>query len=220
MTDDLSLSSTSETHIALGPQPIEHNLLPIKNRHQQSRICRRQRAATINFVTTLQKMDAQRALLLTTTTDLRTHGSYLQSVTRFFPSKPAHDTQVKLLPRDLPKAARHPVVEETPVGRHTERPDIRALGRCRGTELFDVAICHPLSRARIPDMYENPLSLFKGGMDCQCFQIRQHAPSGRNSVQPAPCSVVNTRHGISVVLATKTKNKKPSSRKQMRMFAY
>ena len=31
--------------------------------------------------------------------------------------------------RDLAKAARHPVVEERPVGSHRERPDIRALGR-------------------------------------------------------------------------------------------
>ena len=42
--------------------------------------------------------------------------------------------------RDLAKAARPPVVEERPVGRHRERPDIRALGRSGGTELFDVTI--------------------------------------------------------------------------------
>ena len=55
-----------------------------------------------------------------------------------------HDAQVKLLARDLAKAARHPVFQERPVGRHRERPDIRALGRSGGTELFDVTICHPI----------------------------------------------------------------------------
>ena len=33
----------------------------------------------------------------------------------------------------------------------------------------------------------------EGGMDCQSFQIRRHAPSGRNRVQPATCHFVNTR---------------------------
>ena len=51
-----------------------------------------------------------------------------------------HYSQVKLLARDLATAARHSVVEERPVGRHMERPDIRALGRSGGTELFDVTI--------------------------------------------------------------------------------
>ena len=72
-----------------------------------------------------------------------------------------HDAQVKLLARDLAKAARHPVVAERPVGRHRERPDIRALGRSGGTELFDVTICRPLCQARIRDVVENPLNLLK-----------------------------------------------------------
>ena len=72
-----------------------------------------------------------------------------------------HDAQVKLLARDLAKAARHPVVEKRPVGSHKERPDIRALGRSGGTELFDVAICHPLRQARIRDAVEDPLNLLK-----------------------------------------------------------
>ena len=72
-----------------------------------------------------------------------------------------HDAQLKLLARSLAKAASHPVVEERPVGRHRERPDIRALGRSGGTELFDVTICHPLSQARIRDVTENPLNLLK-----------------------------------------------------------
>ena len=45
-----------------------------------------------------------------------------------------HDAQVKLLAKDLAKAARHPDVDERPVGRHRERPGIRALGRSGGTE--------------------------------------------------------------------------------------
>ena len=68
---------------------------------------------------------------------------------------------MKLLARDLAKAARHPVVEERPVGRLRERPDIRALGRGGGTELFDVTISHPLSQARIRDVVENPSDLLK-----------------------------------------------------------
>ena len=44
-------------------------------------------------------------------------------------------------------------------GRHRERPDIRGFGRSGETELFDVAICHPLSQARIRDASENPLNL-------------------------------------------------------------
>ena len=63
-----------------------------------------------------------------------------------------HDAQVKLLARDLAKAARHPVVGERPIGRHRERPDMRALGRSGGTELFNVTIWRPLSQARIQDV--------------------------------------------------------------------
>ena len=44
-----------------------------------------------------------------------------------------HDAQVRLLAGDLAKAARHPIVEERPLGRPTERSDIRALGRTRET---------------------------------------------------------------------------------------
>ena len=98
-----------------------------------------------------------------------------------------HDAHVKLLAGDLAKAARHPVVEERPVGRHRERPDIRALGRSGGTELFDVTICHPLSQARIRDAAAQSV---EGGMDCQSFKIRQRAPSGRTRVQPATCSLL------------------------------
>ena len=56
------------------------------------------------------------------------------------------------------KAARHPVVEERLLGRHRERPDIRAGWGNGGTELFDVTIC-PLRQARTRDVVENPLNL-------------------------------------------------------------
>ena len=72
-----------------------------------------------------------------------------------------HDAQVRLLAGDLAKAARHPIVEERPLGRHRERPDIRALGRTGGTDLFDVTICPPLSQARIRDAVQNPLNILK-----------------------------------------------------------
>ena len=72
-----------------------------------------------------------------------------------------HDAQVRLLAGDLAKAARHTIVEETPPGGHRKRPDIRALGRTRGTDLFDVTIYHPLSQARIRDAVQNPLNILK-----------------------------------------------------------
>ena len=102
-----------------------------------------------------------------------------------------HDAQVRLLARDLAKAARHPVVEERPLGRHRERPEIYVLGIGGGTELLDVTICHLLSQAWIRDVVEN--STVEGSTNSKTFQIRQHAPSGRNRVQPATCTLVNTR---------------------------
>ena len=51
-----------------------------------------------------------------------------------------NDAQVRLLAGDPSKAARHLIVEERPLGRQRERPDIRAIGRTEGTDLFDVAI--------------------------------------------------------------------------------
>ena len=65
-----------------------------------------------------------------------------------------HDAHVKLLARELAKAARHLVVEERPLGSHRERPDLRAFWRSGGTELFGVTICHPLSQAQIRDVVE------------------------------------------------------------------
>ena len=89
------------------------------------------------------------------------YGDHLQCCERGHHRIRRRDAQVRLLARDLAKAACHPVVEESSLGRHRERPDIRALGRSGGTELFDVTICHPLSQARIRNAVEDPLNLLK-----------------------------------------------------------
>ena len=60
-----------------------------------------------------------------------------------------HAAQIQLLFMDLAKAARHPIVEPRPKGQHRQRPDIKALGSQGGTTLFDIAISHPLSSARL-----------------------------------------------------------------------
>ena len=107
-----------------------------------------------------------------------------------------HDVQVKLLARDLAKAARPPVVEERPVGRHRERPDIRALGRSGGTELYDVTICHPLSQTRIRDVTENPLNLLKAAWTAKVSRysgMLQAAGTGFNLL-PVPLSTLGGWH--------------------------
>ena len=107
-----------------------------------------------------------------------------------------HDAQVKLLARDLAKAARHPVVEERPVGRHRERPDMRALWRSGGTELFDVTICHPLSQARIRGAVEYPLNLLKAAWTAKVSRyasMLQAAGTGFNLL-PVPLSTLGGWH--------------------------
>ena len=99
---------------------------------------------------------------------------------------------MKLLARELAKAARHPVVKERPVGRHRERPDIRALGRSGETELFDVTICNPLSQARIRDESENPMSLLKAAWTAKVSRysgMLQAAGTGFNLL-PVPLSTL------------------------------
>ena len=100
--------------------------------------------------------------------------------------------QVKLLAGDLLKAARHPVVEERPVGRHRERLDIRALRRSSGTKLFDVTICHPLSQTRIRDVVENRLNLLKATWTAKVSRytsMPQAAGTGFNLL-PVPLSTL------------------------------
>ena len=107
-----------------------------------------------------------------------------------------HDAQVKLLARDLAKAARHPVVEERPVGRHRERPDIRALGRSSGTDLFDVTICHPLRHARIRDVSENPVNRLKAAWTAKVSRFAsmlQATGTGLN-LPPVPLSTLGGWH--------------------------
>ena len=107
-----------------------------------------------------------------------------------------HHAPVKLLARDLAKAARHPVVEERPVGRHRERPDVRALGRSGGTELFDVTICNPLSQARIRNVTENPLNLLKAAWTAKVSRysgMLQAAGTGFNP-PPVPLSTLGGLH--------------------------
>ena len=72
-----------------------------------------------------------------------------------------HDEQVRLLVGDLSKAARHPVLEPRPLGRHRERPDICAISSHGGSDLFDITLCHPLTPARIRDSVQNPLNILK-----------------------------------------------------------
>ena len=98
--------------------------------------------------------------------------------------------------RDFAKAASHPVVEERPVGRLRERPDICALGRSGGTELFDVTICHPLSQARIRDVSESPLNLLRAAWTAKVSRyasMLQAAGAGFNLL-PVPLSTLGGWH--------------------------
>ena len=107
-----------------------------------------------------------------------------------------HNAQVRLLGRDLAKAARHPVVEERPVGRHGERPHIRALGRSGGPEFFDVTICHPLGPARIRDVVENPLNLLKAtwAAEVSRYASMLQAAGTRFNLPPVPLSTLGSWH--------------------------
>ena len=105
-----------------------------------------------------------------------------------------HDAQVRLLAGDLAKAARHPIVEERPFGRHRERPDIRALGRTGGTDPFDVTICHPLSQARIRDAVQNPLNILKAAWAGKVSRYAAMVHEAGKSVQLFPVPI-STRGG-------------------------
>ena len=107
-----------------------------------------------------------------------------------------HDAQVKLLARGLAKAARHPAVDERPVGRHRERPDIRALGRSGGTELFEVTISHPLSQAKIGDVTESSLSLLKAAWTAKVsrYSGMLHVGGTVFNLLPVPSSTVGGWH--------------------------
>ena len=93
---------------------------------------------------------------------------------------------------DLAIAARHPIVEERPLGRHRERPDIRALGRTGETDLFDVTICHPLSQARVPDAVQNKLNILKAAWAGTVSRYAGMVHEAGRSVQllPVPISTL------------------------------
>ena len=97
---------------------------------------------------------------------------------------------------DLAKAARHPIVEERPLGRHRERPDIRALGGTGRTDLFDVTISRPLSQARIRDATQNPLNILKAAWAGKVSRYAGMVHEVRRSVQllPVPISTLGGWH--------------------------
>ena len=88
------------------------------------------------------------------------------------------------------------IVEERPLGRHRERPDIRALGRTGGTDLFDVTICHPLSQARIRDAVQNPLNILKAAWAGKVSRYAAIVQEAGRSVQlfPVPLSTLGGWH--------------------------
>ena len=97
-----------------------------------------------------------------------------------------HIAQVRLLAGDHAKAAWHPIVEKRPLGRHRERPDIRALGKAGGTDLFDVTNCHPLSQARSRDAVQNPSNILKAAWagKFQCMQEWSKKPEDAYNFHP------------------------------------
>ena len=68
-----------------------------------------------------------------------------------------NDEHVKQLTRDLAKSARHPVVEQRPVERLREKPDIRVHGRSGRKKFVDVMTSHLLRQARIRNVSKNPM---------------------------------------------------------------
>ena len=103
-----------------------------------------------------------------------------------------HNAQVRLLQANLKKVVRHPVLEPRPFGRHKERPDISALGSNRGSDMFDITICHPLSPARIRDGFENPLTLLKNAWDEKIRRFRRVLHSVK--LFPMPISTLGGWH--------------------------
>ena len=102
------------------------------------------------------------------------------------------DAQVRLLARDLAKAARHPVVEERPFSSQRKTGYPRAREK-RRNGAFRCYYLPPSQSGKDPGRGRKSVESVKGGMACQSFQIHRHALSGRNRVQPATCPFVNTR---------------------------
>ena len=104
-----------------------------------------------------------------------------------------NDVQVQLLAKDLAKAAHHPVVEDRPLGRQREWPDIRVLGGTGGTDLFDVNVCHPLSQARIRDALENELGMLKAAWTAKVSRYARMMQAGNKHAFVASPVVCITR---------------------------
>ena len=85
-----------------------------------------------------------------------------------------------------------PSLQGSPLGRHRERPDIRALGRTGGTDLFDVTICHPLSQARIRDAEQDALNILKAAWAGKFSRYATMVHEAGRSVQllPVPISTL------------------------------
>ena len=107
-----------------------------------------------------------------------------------------HDAQVRLFAGDLAKAARHPIFEERPLEGYRENPDICALGRTRGTDLFDVTIFHPLSQARIRDAVQSPVNILKVAWTGKVSRYAGMVHEAGRSVQllPVPISKLGEWH--------------------------
>lgn len=118
------------------------------------------------------------------------YGDYLLRCERCFHRITRHDAQVRLSAGDLAKAARHSTAEERPLGRHTESPGIGALVRREGTDLFDVIVFHPLSKARIHDAMQNPLNNFKAAMAGKILRYAEIVREAGRSLQLLPHSTL------------------------------
>ena len=101
------------------------------------------------------------------------------------------DAQVQLLAGDLAEAARHPIVEERPLGRHRERPEIRALGRTGATDLFDVTIFYPPSQARIRQLVQNSLNVLKAAT-AKSFKVCRNGLRSRKKRTIVTCPAFNS----------------------------
>ena len=126
-----------------------------------------------------------------------------------------HDAQVRLLDADLIMAARHPVVEPRPFGRHKERPDISALGSHGGSDVFDITFCHPFSPSRVRDGMENALNLLKMAWDdIRKFGRVLHGSATAVKLFPIPLSTLGgwppdshrAMRSITVNIASRTLN--------------
>ena len=79
-----------------------------------------------------------------------------------------------------------PGVDPRPFGRHTERPDISALGSHSGSHIFNITFCHPLSPARVRDGMENTLNLLKKTWDVNIRRFGRVLHDSGTAMKPLP----------------------------------